>query len=125
LAAALPAGRQTFRLDELFAVPPFVVTLILPLFAFDGTFAVIFVAEATLKVVAFIPSKSTALAPVRFLPVIVTVAPAFAVSGVKLVIVGVAVAANADAETIKATISTNAPSPLRMCFPTLRPPPFE
>jgi hypothetical protein len=113
-----PPETQTFRLDELFAVPPLVVTLILPLFAFDGTFAVIFVAEATLKLAAFIPSKSTAVAPLRFLPVIVTVTPALAVSGVKLVIDGIEVAANADAETASATASVEAPNPLRMCFPT-------
>ena len=46
------------------------------------------VAFTTVKVVAAVPPKLTAVAPVKFVPVIVTVVPVGAVVGVKEVIVG-------------------------------------
>jgi hypothetical protein len=73
---------------ELVAVPPAVVTDIVPELAPDGTVAVIVVALTTVKVVATAPLKLTAVAPVKFVPVNVTVAPVVAVVGVKEVIEG-------------------------------------
>jgi hypothetical protein len=55
-----------------------------------GTTNVIVVGETTVKEVAGTPPTVTELAPVRFVPVIVTVAPGAAVVGEKLVIVGAA-----------------------------------
>jgi hypothetical protein len=75
------------KVAVLVAVPPGVVTEIVPVFAPVGTFTVTLVA-ATVAGVAATPPKLTDVAPVRFVPVIVTVAPAPAEVGVKLVIAG-------------------------------------
>ena len=69
------------------AVPPGVVTLMLP-DAPAATTAVILVVETTLNEVAGVPPKLTAVAPPRSVPVMVTVAPAAAVNGAKEVITG-------------------------------------
>jgi len=69
------------------AMPPGVVTLTLPEVP-AATTAVMLVAETTLNDVAAVPPKLTAVAPVKFVPVIVTVAPTAPEVGVKLVIVG-------------------------------------
>ena len=69
------------------AVPPGVVTLTFPEVPPAST-AVMLVAETTLKEVAAVPPKLTAVAPVKSVPVKVTVAPVAAVVGVKEVIVG-------------------------------------
>ena len=68
-------------------VPPGVVTDIVPVVPLPIT-AVILVALTTVNDVAAVPPKLTAVAPVKFVPVIVTVAPAPAVVGVKDEIVG-------------------------------------
>ena len=62
--------------DEVLDVPPAVVTLIsiVPA-ASAGLAAVIRVAEFTVKLDALVPPKETAVAPVKLLPVIVTVVP--------------------------------------------------
>jgi hypothetical protein len=73
------------------AAPPDVVTLTLP-DAPAPTTAVMLVAEATLNEVAAVPPKLTAVAPVRLVPVMVTVAPEAAVVGVNDAIAGVGVA---------------------------------
>lgn len=49
----------TVKIPELVAVPPGVVIPILPVFAPVGTFAVTFVSEITVKLVAFTPPKVT------------------------------------------------------------------
>src|SRR5256885_13275473 len=77
-------GLITVKLPALFAVPPEVVTLIGPLVAPAGTVAVIAVAELTVKL-ALVPLNSTALAPVKFVPLIVTLVPTGPLAGVKLV----------------------------------------
>ena len=77
----------TVKLDAEVAVPFGVTTLITPLTAPDGTVAVICVAELTVNVAATLP-KRTELAPVKFVPVIVTDAPTTPLVGAKLVIVG-------------------------------------
>lgn len=77
------------KLDALVAVPPGAVTEIGPVVAPDGTVAVICVALTTVKV-AETPLKFTAVAPVKLVPVMVTVGvvPAHALVEVKFVMVG-------------------------------------
>jgi hypothetical protein len=70
------------------AVPPAVVTVTLPEVP-AATTAVMVVALTTVKDEAAVPPKATAVAPVKFVPLIVTVAPVAAAVGVKDVIVGV------------------------------------
>jgi hypothetical protein len=70
-------------------VPPGVVTVTLPDTALATT-AVMLVALITLKDVAETPPKLTAVAPVKLVPVIVTVEPAAAMLGEMAVIVGAA-----------------------------------
>ena len=60
---------------ELQLVPPGVVTQIFPVVAPVGTFAVIWVDEPPVKLAADVPSNITAVAPVRLVPVIVTIGP--------------------------------------------------
>ena len=96
----------TVNFFVLVAVPPLVVTLSLPVFALLGTVALIFVAEATLKA-AFRPANLTAVAPLKFLPVIVTFVPTLPLAGEKLLIAGFAGfagAASADPTSAEATI---------------------
>lgn len=70
------------------AVPPGVATdTISP--AFAGTTAVICVADTTVNVVAGREPKLTPIAPVKFVPVIVTTVPGSPVVGVKPVMVGI------------------------------------
>jgi hypothetical protein len=71
----------------LVAVPVEVVTLMGPVVAPLGTVAEIVVAEVTEKL-ALAPLKVTAVAPVKFVPLIVTPLPTDPLVGVKLVIVG-------------------------------------
>src|SRR5439155_19507361 len=80
-------GLITVKLPALLAVPPGVVTLIGPLVAPAGTVAVIAVAEPTVKL-ALVPLNSTAVAPLKLVPLIVTLVPTGPLPGVKLVIVG-------------------------------------
>ena len=80
-------GLMTVKLAALLAVPAEVVTLIGPLVAPAGTVAVIVVAEATVKL-ALAPLNSTAVAPVKLVPLIVTLVPTGPLAGVKLVMVG-------------------------------------
>src|SRR5207247_1462116 len=77
----------TVKLLLLVAVPPGVVTLSGPLVAPLGTVAAIEVEEFTVKP-ALVPLKVTAVAPVKFVPLIVTLVPTAPLVGVKLVIVG-------------------------------------
>src|SRR5438552_16276796 len=67
-------GLLTVQLLPLLAVPSAGVTLLWPLVAPDGTVAVIAVAEFTVKL-ALVPLNRTAVAPVKLVPLIVTVAP--------------------------------------------------
>ena len=71
----------------LVAVPSGVVTVIGPLPAPAGTVVLICVADTTVKV-ALVPLNPTAVAPPRFVPVIVTAVPAAPLAGLKPVIVG-------------------------------------
>jgi hypothetical protein len=77
----------TVKLVLLVAVPPGVVTPIGPVVAPLGTVAAIAVADVTAKL-ALTPLKVTAVAPLKFVPSIVTLAPAAPLVGEKLIIVG-------------------------------------
>ncbi len=71
-------------------VPPMVVTLTVTAPAPAGDVAVICVAELTVKVVAAVPPKCTAVAAVKFVPVMTTLVPPAAGPnvGARLVMVG-------------------------------------
>ena len=84
-------GLTTVKALLLVAVPPGVVTLSGPVVAPAGTVAWIAVAEVTVKL-ALTVLKVTAVAPVKFVPLIVTLVPTGPLVGVKLVIVGGALA---------------------------------
>jgi hypothetical protein len=78
------------KLLLLQAVPSAVFTLIQPLSAPPGTVAVICVSDTTVKL-AGTRKKVTAVAPVRFVPVIVTVVPIVPLAGVNELMWGVTV----------------------------------
>ena len=80
-------GLIMVKLLPLVAVPAGVVTLMGPVVAPAGTVAWIAVAEFTVNV-APIPLNRTAVAPVKLLPLIVTLNPTGPLAGVKPVIVG-------------------------------------
>jgi hypothetical protein len=77
----------TVKLFALVAAPPGVVTFRGPVVAPAGTVAWIAVAEVTVKL-AFTPLNVTAVAPLKFVPLIVTLVPTGPLAGVKPVIVG-------------------------------------
>lgn len=72
----------TVKLVELVSVPPGVVTLMVPVVAVAGTVAVIWVLESTVKP-AVVPLNFTEVAPVKPVPVIVTLIPVAPLVGVK------------------------------------------
>lgn len=72
----------TVKLLTLDALPSLFVTVIAPVAAPDGTTAVICVAESTVNA-AGVPLNITDVAPLKPLPVIVTLAPAAPLTGVK------------------------------------------
>ena len=78
---------STVKLPLDVAVPPAVVTANVPLVVPAATTAVICVGALTVYDAAGVPLKLTAVAPLRFVPVIVTLAPMRPVVGVKLVTV--------------------------------------
>src|ERR1043166_3072382 len=78
----------TRKFAELGAVPPAVVTANGPGVAPAGALARTVVAGAAEKLPAAIPLNATAVAPVKLVPVIVTLVPAAPLVGVKLAIVG-------------------------------------
>ena len=75
------------------AIPPGVVTLTFPQFPALTT-AEIEVLLFTVKELAAVPPKLTAVAPVRLVPVIVMLVPVAELVGVKDVIVGAAASEN-------------------------------
>jgi hypothetical protein len=82
----------TVKFVELVAVPLGVVTEIGPVVAPEGTVALMRVAFCTLKVFAETPLKRTAVAPVKFVPLIRTEVPTGPLVGLNDVIVGAPVA---------------------------------
>ena len=99
------SGNVMVKSVLLVAVPAGVVTEIFPEVPVP-TMAIMLVDDTTLKEVAVVPPKVTAVAPVRFVPVIVTVVPASPLAGVKLVIVG-----STEAVTTKVPVLTWVHSP--------------
>ena len=97
------------------AVPPGVVTLTLPV-APAPTIAVILVGEFTVNDCADTPPKLTAVAPVKFVPVIVIVAPDAPLVGVKDVIIGTGINVNPDRVAVPLGVVTltfpDAPEPV-------------
>jgi len=81
------------------AAPSAVFTLIQPLSAPPGTVAVICVSDTTVKL-AGTRKKVTAVAPVKFVPVIVTVVPIVPLAGVKELMCGVTVKLAAAKEVV-------------------------
>jgi len=84
---AIAGGLTTVNELPLVAVPPGVVTVSVPVVAPAGTVAWMEVSELTVKV-APTPLKATALAPVNFVPLIVTLVPTGPLVGAKLAIAG-------------------------------------
>jgi hypothetical protein len=84
-------GTVTINEDVLVAEPLDVVTVICPVAAPAGTVTMICVAVLEVIVPFTPPPKRTAVAPVRFVPVIVTDEPAEPLTGVKPVMVGTGV----------------------------------
>ena len=101
----------TVKLVELVAVPLGVVTRIAPVVAPEGTVAVIWVDEFTVKLVAETLLKVTELVvnpvPLKFVPVIVTEVPTGPEAGVKLVIVG-----DGPVPTVKLVALVAVPNPV-------------
>ena len=80
----------TLKMAVLVAVPPAVVTLIVPVVAPLGTVVLIEVAERTVKIAA-VPLKLTAVAPVKLEPDMVMIVPTLPAVGEKVVILGAGV----------------------------------
>ncbi len=90
----------TVKLEELQPLPPGVVTQIFPVVAPVGTVAVIWVEETTLNAVAETPLNVTLVAPVKFVPVMVTDVPTGPLVGENEEIVGLVGGAAQDAGAI-------------------------
>ena len=80
-------GTSTVKFVLLAPVPPGPVTAIGPVIAPAGTVAVIWISKITLKMAAT-PPKVTAVAPLKFAPEMVTLAPASPLVGKKEVTCG-------------------------------------
>jgi hypothetical protein len=80
---------MTVNAVPVVAIPPAVLTVIFPVVALAGTVAVTFVAES-LVTVAATPWNAT-VAPTRWVPMIVTIAPTLPECGLKELIVGVGI----------------------------------
>ena len=79
----------TVKLVALVAVPPGAVTTIAPVVAPIGTVNMAEVALITIKLVTATPLRVAPIAPVKFVPIMVTVVPTGPLAGAKLVMVGV------------------------------------
>jgi hypothetical protein len=101
---AAAGGTTTVKEPELVVVPPAAATLIGPFVADAGTVATIDAAELTVKT-ALAPLMRTAVTPVKFDPLIVTLVPAGPLAGVKLVIAGAVVRATLTT-TLRCTLET-------------------
>jgi hypothetical protein len=83
-------GTTTVKLEALVPVPPDVVTLSFPVVTPTGATAFMEVELTTVKLLATAPLNLTAVAPVKFFPVNVTVVPTAPLDGVKFVMLGAA-----------------------------------
>lgn len=86
--AIICVDELTVKLEELVAIPPGVVTAMVPVVAPEGTVAVTEVALTTANVAAAMLLNLTPVMPVRFVPVMVTEVPTEPEMGVNDVIVG-------------------------------------
>jgi hypothetical protein len=104
---AIVGPLPTVKALLLVAVPPGVVTLNVPVVAPVGTVAWIAVSEVTVKL-ALTPLNATVVAPVKFVPLIVTLVPTDPLVGAKLAIVGLvdapAVSPPSQAEKVNAVV---------------------
>ena len=91
LKVDMAGGKVMAKLPDDAPVPLEVVTLIFPVVEPLATTAVIVVALVTEKLEAAFAPNVTAVAPVRFVPVMVTVVPATPEAGAKLVMEGAGV----------------------------------
>ena len=80
-------GVRTVKLAMLVAVPPGLVTMIVPLVAPSGTLALMDVAERMLKL-ALLPLNCTLLVRAKSYPLMVTLVPAAPLAGEKAVMDG-------------------------------------
>jgi hypothetical protein len=87
LKAVITGLYNTVNAELEIAVPPDVTTVILPVSPFPNT-TVIWVEELIVKLAAAVPPKLTAVAPVKFVPLITTEVPLGPDAGLKLVIDG-------------------------------------
>ena len=88
MVGAVEGTAVTVKVVPLLAVPTSVVIVMVPLAAPAGTINVRLVALTTMNVVAATVASSTAVAPVKLVPVTVTVVPGIPLAGLKLLILG-------------------------------------
>src|SRR5438552_966256 len=108
----------TVKLLLLVAVPPGVVTLSGPLVAPLGTVAAIEVEEFTVKLL-LVPLTRTAVAPVKAVPLIVTLVPTGPLAGVKPVIVGAFTTVTLTAAEVAVLPAASRAKAVRVCAPAL------
>ena len=99
-------GKMTVKLLALVAVPPGVVTVMVPVVAVVGTAVVICVLEFTVKV-ALTPLNFTVEAELKFVPVIMTLVFVSPLVGLKLLMTG-----TGQVDTVKLTERVVLPFPL-------------
>ncbi len=100
----------TVKFVELAPVPSSVVTLMGPVVAPDGTLAVIFVLEFTVKVAAAVVLNFTSVAPEKWFPLMVTDVPTGPLVGENESISGAGAArASGAARPARSRPTTNAP----------------
>ena len=105
----------TVNVPELVALPAALVTLIFPVVALVGTLAVIWPSESTLKVPEEVPLNLTALVPVKFEPLIVTLIPTGPLVGEKPLMTG-------GKFTVKSVALVAVPAPVvTVNFPAVAP----
>jgi hypothetical protein len=88
IVGAVEGVAVTVKLVPLMAVPTGVVIAMGPLAAPDGTVNVRLVGLTRVKVTGVLAASSTAVAPVKLIPVTVTIVPGIPLVGVKLIIPG-------------------------------------
>src|SRR5207245_961400 len=109
----------TVKMLVLVAVPPAVVTLSGPVVAPVGTVSRIVVAEAPVRGAALTPLNVTAVAPVKFVPVIVTMVPSGPLVGVRLVIVGGITTVTLTADEVVWLPAASRATAVKLCEPLL------
>ena len=96
-------NQVTVNFVALLALPAAVVTLILPVFAPEGTLTFILVAESEV-IVATTPPIVTFVAPDRFVPVMVTTLPGAPEAGENLVMVGKTAVTSKHSSTVESEL---------------------